>query len=99
MRRVSIFPPSGLDVTDNFFSVQKSIAQFPGRRYLGVSSPGSSRPAMLIRIYTAFLTATQALFDRFGHVADPYLTTVGYFNSLRNGFIRVYPGWEEHCSW
>ena len=55
----------------------------PGRRYLGVCSPGSSRPAMLIRVYTAFLTASQALFDRFGQAADPYLTTVGYFNSLR----------------
>jgi hypothetical protein len=38
---------------------------------------------MLIRVYTAFLTAAQALFDRFGPVADPYMTMVGYFNSLR----------------
>ncbi len=83
MRRVSIFPPSGLDVSDNFFSVQRPIAQIPGRKYLGVCSPGSSRPAMLIRVYTAFLTAAQALFDKFGPAADPYLTTVGYFNSLR----------------
>lgn len=83
MRRVSIFPPSGLDVADNFFSVQRPIEQIPGRRYLGVCSPGSSRPAMLIRVYTAYLTAAQALFDRFGQAADPYLTTVGYFNSLR----------------
>ena len=83
MRRVSVFPPSGLDVSDNFFSVQRPIEAIPGRRYLGVCSPGSSRPAMLIRIYTAFLTAAQALFDRFGQAADPYLTTVGYFNSLR----------------
>ena len=83
MRRVSVFPPSGLDVADNFFSVQRPIDQIPGRRYLGVCSPGSSRPAMLIRIYTAFLTAGQALFDRFGQAADPYLTTVGYFSSLR----------------
>ena len=83
MRRVSVFPPHGLDIQDNFFSVQRSIEDRPGRRYLGVCSPGSSRPAMLIRIYTAFLTATQALFDRFGQAADPYLTTVGYFNSLR----------------
>mgnify|MGYP000002791432 CR=1 FL=1 len=83
MRRVAVFPPNGLDVADNFFAVQRPIAQIPGRRYLGVCSPGSSRPAMLIRVYTAFLTASQALFDRFGQAADPYLTTVGYFNSLR----------------
>lgn len=83
MRRVSVFPPHGLDVEDNYFSVQRLINDKPGRRYLGVCSPGSSRPAMLIRVYTAFLTAAQALFDRFGESADPYMTMVGYFNSLR----------------
>lgn len=83
MRRVAVFPPHGLDVSDNFFSIQRPISMLPGRRYIGVCSPGSSRPAMLIRVYTAFLTASQALFDRFGQAADPYLTTVGYFNSLR----------------
>jgi hypothetical protein len=83
MRRVSVFPPHGLDVEDNYFSVQRPTEERPGRRYLGVCSPGSSRPAMLIRVYTAFLTAAQALFDRFGEPADPYMTMVGYFNSLR----------------
>jgi hypothetical protein len=83
MRRASVFPPHGLDVEDNYFSVQRPIERRPGRRYLGVCSPGSSRPAMLIRVYTAFLTAAQALFERFGEAADPYMTMVGYFNSLR----------------
>lgn len=83
MRRVSVFPPHGLDVEDNFFSVQRPIEEKSGRRYLGVCSPGSSRPAMLIRVYTAFLTAAQELFDHFGEPADPYMTMVGYFNSLR----------------
>ncbi|PNP99547.1 DISARM system helicase DrmA [Sphingobium sp. SA916] len=83
MRRISVFPPTGLDVEDNFFSVQRAIDEKPGRRYMGICAPGSSRPAVLIRTYTAFLTAAQALFDRFGPVADPYLTLVGYFNSLR----------------
>jgi len=83
MRRISVFPPSGLDVEDNFFSVQRSVEDKPGRRYMGICAPGSSRPAVLIRTYTAFLTAGQALFDQFGPVADPYMTLVGYFNSLR----------------
>ena len=83
MRQVAVFPPHGLDVEDNYFSVQRPIEARPGRRYIGVCSPGSSRPAMLIRVYTAFLTAAQGLFDRFGAAADPYMTMVGYFNSLR----------------
>ena len=83
MRRLAIFPPKALDVEDDFFSVQRSVESRPGRRYMGVCSPGSSRPAVLIRTYTAFLTAAQGLFDAFGPVADPYMTLVGYFNSLR----------------
>jgi hypothetical protein len=83
MRKVSVFPPSGLDIEDNFFSVQRPISEEAGRRYLGICAPGSSRPAVLIRVYSAFLTASQSLFDRFGSVADPYMTLVGYFNSLR----------------
>ena len=83
LRQVSVFPPHGLDVEDNFFSVQRPIEDKPGRKYMGICSPGSSRPAVLIRVYTAALTAAQALFERFGSAADPYMTVVGYFNSLR----------------
>ncbi|KIE41876.1 DISARM system helicase DrmA [Geobacter anodireducens] len=83
LRRVSVFPPHGLDVEDNFFSVQRSVEDKPGRLYMGICSPGSSRPAVLIRVYVAMLTAAQSLFQRFGAAADPYMTVVGYFNSLR----------------
>lgn len=83
LRRVAVFPPHGIDLEDNFFSVQRSIDRKPGRRYLGICSPGSSRPAVLIRVYVALLTAAQSLFDRFGQAADPYMSLVGYFNSLR----------------
>lgn len=83
LRKVSIFPPNGLDIEDNFFSVQRSTERKPGRQYMGICSPGSSRPAVLIRVYVAFLTASKALFDKFGEAADPYMTLVGYFNSLR----------------
>ena len=83
MRRLAIFPPKALDVEDDFFSVQRPVESKPGRRYMGICSPGSSRPAVLIRTYTAFLTAAQGLFDAFGPIADPYMTLVGYFNSLR----------------
>ncbi|ADK85929.1 helicase domain protein [Desulfarculus baarsii DSM 2075] len=83
LRKVSVFPPHGLNVEDNFFSVQRSVKDKPGRLYMGICSPGSSRPAVLIRVYVALLTAAQSLFQRFGVAADPYMTVVGYFNSLR----------------
>ncbi len=83
LRQVAVFPAHGLDIEDNFFSVQRPVTEKPGRLYLGICSPGSSRPAVLIRLYVALLTAAQSLFDRFGPAADPYMTLVGYFNSLR----------------
>jgi hypothetical protein len=83
LRKVAVFPPHGLDIEDNFFSVQRRVQDKPGRQYVGVCSPGASRPAVLIRLYAALLTAAQSLFDRFGQAADPYMTVVGYFNSLR----------------
>lgn len=83
LRRVAVFPPHGLDIEDNFFSVQRPVDKKPGRRYMGICSPGSSRPAVLIRVYVALLTAARELFERFGQAADPYMTLIGYFNSLR----------------
>jgi hypothetical protein len=83
LREVAVFPPHGLDIEDNFFSVQRPVSEKPGRLYLGICSPGNSRPAVLIRLYVALLTAAQSLFDKFGTAADPYMTLVGYFNSLR----------------
>jgi len=84
LRHVNVFPPHGLDVADNFFSVQRKVSkEKPGRRYMGVCAPGISRPAVLIRVYTAFLTAAQRLRELYGVAADPWMTLVGYFNSLR----------------
>ena len=50
---------------------------------MGICAPGASRPAVLIRVYVALLTGAQSLFEHFGTLADPYMTLVGYFNSLR----------------
>ncbi len=83
LRQVDVFPPHGLDVGDNFFSLERPTSVVPGRRYLGVCAPGKSRPSVLIRVYVAFLTAAQALFEKYGAAADPYMTLLGYFNSLR----------------
>jgi hypothetical protein len=83
-RTVSIFPPSGLDAHDNFFSVQRKPSEdHPGRLYMGIMAPGIRLKAALIRVYTAFLSASQKLFNTYGEAADPWMTLVGYFNSIR----------------
>lgn len=84
LRRVQVFPPPGLDVRDNFFSLQRPPSeQCPGRLYLGVCAPGKRLKAALIRVYVAFLCAGQALYEQYGRAVDPWMTLVGYFNSMR----------------
>ena len=83
LRRVTIFPPQGLDVEDNFFSRQRPpSAQMPGRRYIGICASGRRLKAALIRVYVAHLAAAQVLYNTYGPSTDPWMTLVGYFNSM-----------------
>lgn len=84
LRDVRVFPPQGLDARDNFFSIQREPSdKYPGRRYVGVCALGRRLKVALIRVYTAYLSAAQFLFSRDGKVIDPWMTLVGYFNSMR----------------
>jgi hypothetical protein len=84
LRDLNIFPPTGLEVSDNFFSLQrKSNEKTPGRKYIGICAPGRRLKAALIRTYVAFLSAGQVLHEKYGIDSDPWMTLVGYFNSLR----------------
>lgn len=84
LRTVNIFPPPGLDVRDNFFSIQRDPTEKEfGRRYMGICAPGRRLKAALIRVYTAYLCSAQALYEKYGNRVDPWMTLVGYFNSLR----------------
>lgn len=84
LRTVAVFPPPGLDAGDNFFSVQRPPDDaHPGRRYIGICARGRRLKAALIRVYTAFLCSAQALYEKYGRAADPWMTLVGYFNSMR----------------
>ena len=84
LRRCETFPPNGTDVRDNFFALQREPDEaHPGRRYLGICAPGKRLKAALIRTYVAFFAAAQKLYEQYGAAADPWMTLVGYFNSLR----------------
>lgn len=83
-RRLAIFPPPGLDVEDSFFARQVPVDEdHPGRRYLGVCAQGIRLKSAEIRVTSAVMSFAQMLFDDHGAAADPYMTLVGYFNSLR----------------
>lgn len=84
------FPPSGLDASDSFFSVEESLENKPGRLYVGVFLPGNSTQTNEVRVYSTLL---QAAYERkdYGTI-DPYWTVVGYYNSLRElgGALRLF---------
>lgn len=83
-RRVNVFPPPGLDITDNFFSLQRKPSdQHFSRLYLGVCAPGRRLKAVMIQVYVSLLCAAKVLYDNYEEQADPWMTLVGYFNSMR----------------
>ncbi|WP_242392206.1 DISARM system helicase DrmA [Anaeromyxobacter oryzisoli] len=83
LRDVQVFPPHGVDVEDSFFALERRPEDAAGRCYLGICAPGRRLKAVLIRSYVAWLAAAQRLYELQGRRADPWMTLVGYFNSIR----------------
>jgi len=82
-RRLAVFPPQVIDAGDSFFAVERPLDETPGRLYLGVCGMGQRFKSVATRVYQAVLASAQLLYEQHGADADPWMTTVGYFNSLR----------------
>lgn len=88
-RVVDIFPPPGPDRRNSFFARTHNTAESNARLYLGIAAQGRSPKVILLRTYLALLATAQKWYDTSGgkkstdNPADPYMTLVGYFNSLR----------------
>ncbi len=86
---VQVFPAPGPDRGDSFFARTQSAEEAPARLYLGIAAQGRSLKVVLLRAALALLSAGQTAYERAGgrrnpdNPADPYLTLLGYFNSLR----------------
>jgi hypothetical protein len=83
-----VFPPPGPNRRDSFFAKTHSQDQSPARLYLGIGAQGRSLKVVLLRTALALLSAGQMLYKQAGgksqsNPADPYMTLLGYFNSLR----------------
>ncbi len=116
-REMALFPPRGIDEGDNFFARPATITETKrGRLYVGVGASGRALRAVSVRTYASLLAAAQHSFDPKGEskqAADPYMTLIGYFNSLRElgGMRRLVEDevynrvatFDEkrphHCSW
>ena len=56
---------------------------------MGIAAQGRSPKVVMLRVYLAMLAAAQKAYEKLGgkkavdNPADPYMTVLGYFNSLR----------------
>ena len=88
-RDVEIFPPPGPDRRDSFFAETHSVERSSARLYLGIAAQGRSSKVVMLRVYLALLASAQKWYRALAkkgesiHPADPYMTLLGYFNSLR----------------
>ena len=83
-RGLTVFPPQVLDASETYFSTEVPPSrEHPGRRYLGVTTPGSRYVVGEIRLAEILLAAGQLALDTSGEAGDPYATLVGYFNTVR----------------
>jgi hypothetical protein len=83
-----VFPPPGPNRRDSFFARTHTPDQNPARLYLGIGAQGRSLKVVLLRTALALLSAGQTLYKQAGgrsqnNPTDPYMTLLGYFNSLR----------------
>jgi hypothetical protein len=84
-----VFPPPGPDRRDSFFACTVPASEIPARLYLGIASQGRNPKVLMRRAWLALMGAAERAYrDGGGHnnhdnPADPYMTVLGYFNSLR----------------
>ncbi|MEN9358920.1 MAG: hypothetical protein RL095_455 [Verrucomicrobiota bacterium] len=82
-----IFPPPGLNRRDSFFALTRPAEDVPARLYLGIAAQGRSFKVVLMRSYLCLLGAAMKAYNENrsakDNPADPYMTLLGYFNSLR----------------
>jgi len=84
-----VFPPPGPDRRDSFFARTVPSSEVPARLYLGIASQGRNPKVLMRKAWLALMGAAERAYrDAGGHrnehnPADPYMTVLGYFNSLR----------------
>ncbi len=86
-----IFPPPGPARADSFFARAMPAAQRNARQYAGIAAQGRNPKEMMRRVLLALMGAAERAWRDAGggrsrsrnNPADPYMTVLGYFSSLR----------------
>jgi len=84
-----VFPPPGPSRRDSFFARIVPEDEVPARRYLGIAATGRNPKVIMRRVLLTLMGVAQTHFRNAGgrknetNPADPYMTLLAYFNSLR----------------
>jgi hypothetical protein len=84
-----VFPPPGPDRRDAFFARTVAASEVPARFYLGIAAQGRNPKVVMRKTWLALMGAAQRCWEEAGgrktteNPADPYMTVLGYFISLR----------------
>ncbi len=84
-----VFPPPGPERRDSFFAKTVPSSETAARLYLGIAAQGRNPKVIMRKVWLALMGAAERSYrDAGGHkneqnAADPYMTVLGYFNSLR----------------
>ena len=84
-----VFPPPGPDRRDSFFARTMPASEKHARTYLGIAAQGRNPKESMRRVVLALMGAAERAWRdaggprNQGNPADPYMTVLGYFNSLR----------------
>jgi len=87
--QTQVFPPQGPDRRDSFFAQTKPASELPARLYVGLAAEGRNPKVVMRKTYLALMGAAEKAYREAGghqnrqNPADPYMTVLGYFNSLR----------------
>ena len=84
-----VFPPPGPERRDSYFARAMPASERHARRYFGVAAQGRNPKEAMRRVLLALMGAAERAWRDAGgarnrdNPADPYMTVLGYFNSLR----------------
>ena len=84
-----LFPPPGPSRRDTFFARTVASWETPARLYTGIASQGRNPKVLMRRVLLALMGAAASAYRDGGgkqnrqNPADPYMTALLYFNSLR----------------
>ena len=97
--QTDVFPPPGPDRRNSFFAKTVNASESPARLYIGLAAQGRSPKEILLRACLTLMSRAESLSQSTGgrkstSPADPYMTLLGYFNSIRElgGARRLFEG-------